>query len=97
MAFYDWPRMTAHLRHWGYGANHKRGQHLMQLMGMQAIYLKPKMNGPGPALNDIFIERLWRTVKYEDLKDCASVPELDASLQPSTTNTVLIRARHTGR
>ena len=40
--FYGWPRMTAHLRRQGYEVNHKRVQRLMQLMGMQAIYPKPK-------------------------------------------------------
>lgn len=40
------------------------------------------MDGRGRALDNIFIERLWRTVKYEDiyLKDYAIVPELDAGL-----------------
>jgi len=40
--FYGWPRMTAHLRRQGYRVNHKRIQRLMQLMGLQAIYPKPK-------------------------------------------------------
>jgi putative transposase len=40
--FYGWPRMTAHLRRQGYAVNHKRVQRLMQLMGLQAIYPKPK-------------------------------------------------------
>ena len=37
---------------------------------------------PGRALDNIFIERLWRTVKYEDiyLMDYTSVPELEAGL-----------------
>jgi putative transposase len=40
------------------------------------------MDGRGRALDNIFIERLWRSVKYEDiyLKDYASVPDLDAGL-----------------
>jgi len=35
------------------------------------------MDGKGRALDNVFVERLWRTVKYEDiyLKDYASVPE----------------------
>lgn len=35
------------------------------------------MDGRGRALDNIFVERLWRTVKYEDiyLKDYGSVPE----------------------
>ena len=40
--FYGWPRMTAHLRRQGYAVNHKRVQRLMRLMGLQAIFPKPK-------------------------------------------------------
>ena len=40
--FYGWPRMTAHLQRQGYEVNHKRVQRLMQIMGVQAIYPKPK-------------------------------------------------------
>jgi len=40
------------------------------------------MDGRGRALDNVFIERLWRSVKYEDiyLKDYASVPELTRGL-----------------
>jgi putative transposase len=40
------------------------------------------MDGRGRALDNIFIERLWRSLKYEDiyLKDYATVPELAAGL-----------------
>jgi putative transposase len=40
------------------------------------------MDGRGRALDNIFIERLWRSVKYEDiyLKDYATVPELEVGL-----------------
>jgi transposase InsO family protein len=40
------------------------------------------MDGRGRALDNIFVERLWRTVKYEDiyLKDYATVPALEAGL-----------------
>ena len=40
------------------------------------------MDGRGRALDNIFIERLWRSMKYEDvyLKDYATVPELDTGL-----------------
>ena len=36
------------------------------------------MDGRGRALDNIFVERLWRSVKYEDiyLKDYATVPVL---------------------
>ena len=40
--FYGWSRMTAHLRRQGYLVNHKRVQRLMQIMGLHAIYPKPK-------------------------------------------------------
>jgi putative transposase len=41
------------------------------------------MDGRGRALDNIFIERLWRAVKYEDLyiKDYGSVPELQFGLE----------------
>ena len=41
------------------------------------------MDGRGRALDNILVERLWRTVKYEDidLKDYASVPALEAGLE----------------
>ncbi len=45
--FYGWPRMTAHLRRQGYPVNHKRVQRLMQIMGLQAIYPKPKTTQAG--------------------------------------------------
>jgi len=40
------------------------------------------MDGRGRALDNIFVERLWRTVKYEDiyLRDYMSVPELKKGL-----------------
>jgi len=41
------------------------------------------MDGRGRALDNIFVERLWRSVKYEDiyLKDYATMPELMAGLR----------------
>ena len=41
------------------------------------------MDGRGRALDNVFVERLWRTVKYEDiyLKDYLSVPALDVGLR----------------
>jgi putative transposase len=40
------------------------------------------MDGRGRVFDNIFVERLWRTVKYEDiyLRDYSSVAELDAGL-----------------
>lgn len=41
------------------------------------------IDGRGRALDNIFIERLWRSVKYEDiyLKDYATVADLEAGLR----------------
>lgn len=47
--FYGWPRMTAHLRQHGHLVNHKRVQRLMQRMGLQALYPKPRTTGASPA------------------------------------------------
>lgn len=44
--FYGWPRITACLRREGYAVNHKRVQRLMGLMGLQAIYPKPRTSIP---------------------------------------------------
>jgi putative transposase len=51
------------------------------LLEEQAI--RVSMDGRGRAFDNIFIERLWRTVKYEDiyLKDYATVWTLDAGLE----------------
>lgn len=45
--FYGWPRMTAQLRRQGYEVNPKRVRRLMQLMGLQAIYPKPRTSQRG--------------------------------------------------
>ena len=44
-----------------------------------------RMDGRGRALDNIFVERLWRTVKYEDidLQGYASLPELLLGLSES--------------
>lgn len=41
------------------------------------------MDGKGRALDNIMVERLWRSVKYEDVyvKDYATMPELVAGLR----------------
>ena len=41
------------------------------------------MDGKGRALDNVFVERLWRSVKYENvyLNDYSSIPEVDAGLQ----------------
>jgi putative transposase len=45
--FYGWPRMTAWLRRAGDQVNGKRVRRLMQLMGLQAIYPRPKTSRSG--------------------------------------------------
>lgn len=49
---------------------------------LQADNIRISMDGRGRALDNIFVERLWRTVKYEDiyLKDYESVPALTIGL-----------------
>ncbi len=41
------------------------------------------MDGKGRALDNVIIERLWRSLKYEDiyLKDYETVPELEKGLR----------------
>lgn len=49
---------------------------------LETAGIRVSMDGRGRALDNIFIERLWRTVKYEDvyLMDYATVPDLDRGL-----------------
>ena len=49
---------------------------------LEAVGVRVSMDGRGRALDNIFVERLWRSVKYEDvyLRDYQTVPELDAGL-----------------
>ena len=49
---------------------------------LENIGIRISMDGRGRALDNIFVERLWRTVKYENiyLLDYGSVPELDTGL-----------------
>jgi putative transposase len=48
-----------------------------------AADVRISMDGRGRALDNVFVERLWRTVKYEHvyLVDYGSVPDLEAGLQ----------------
>ena len=46
--FYGWRRMTAYLQRERYSVNHKRVQRLMRLMGVQAVYPKPKTTVASP-------------------------------------------------
>lgn len=43
---------------------------------LQALGIRISMDGRGRALDNVFVERLWRTVKYEEvyLKDYGDVP-----------------------
>jgi putative transposase len=56
-------------------------QAFIQVLLEQGIQIS--MDGRGRALDNIFIERLWRTVKYEDiyLNNYSSVAELRAGLK----------------
>ena len=49
---------------------------------LEKAEIQISMDGKGRALDNIFIERLWRTVKYEDiyLRDYETVPMLYAGL-----------------
>jgi putative transposase len=46
--FYGWPRMTEFLRRKGHEVNGKRVRRLMRLMGLEAIYPKPKTTIAAP-------------------------------------------------
>ncbi len=50
---------------------------------VEAAGVRVSMDGRGRALDNVFIERLWRSLKYEDIyiRDYASVPELEVGLQ----------------
>ena len=49
---------------------------------LQAADIQISMDGRGRALDNVFMERLWRTVKYGNiyLMDYTSVPELSSGL-----------------
>jgi len=46
--FYGVPRMTASLRMMDFGVNPKRVRRLMRVMGLEAIYPKPRLSANGP-------------------------------------------------
>lgn len=50
---------------------------------LQEAGVRVSMDGRGRALDNAFIERLWRSVKYEDLylRDYTTVPEVEQGLQ----------------
>jgi putative transposase len=49
---------------------------------LDAAHIRISMDSRDRALDNIFVERLWRTVKYEDiyLKEYANVPALITGL-----------------
>jgi len=49
---------------------------------LQSANIRISMDGRGRFLDNIFVERLWRTVKYEDIyiKEYATVPDLFTGL-----------------
>ena len=69
--FYGMRRMTAGLQHQGYRVNRKRVGRLMRIMGLEAIYPKPRLSRPGEVpkrypylLKNMIIERpnqVWST------------------------------------
>ena len=50
---------------------------------LEGAGIRVSMDGRGRALDNIFIERFWRSLTYEDiyLRDYATVPDLEAGLQ----------------
>jgi putative transposase len=50
---------------------------------VEAAGVRVSMDGRGRCLDNVFVERLWRTVKYEDvfLRGYESVPELERGLK----------------
>jgi putative transposase len=50
---------------------------------LEAAHIQVSMDGRGRVFDNIFVERLWRSVKYEDiyLKEYDSVPELVTGLE----------------
>ena len=50
---------------------------------LQEAGINVSMDGRGRAIDNVFVERLWRTVKYEDiyLMEYANVPALTTGLQ----------------
>jgi putative transposase len=50
---------------------------------LEAAGVKVSMDGKGRCLDNVFVERLWRTVKYEDiyLRRYETVPELTQGLE----------------
>jgi len=78
--FYGVERMTAWLRREGHMVNPKRVRRLMRLMGLEAIYAKPRLSAPGRAhkrypylLREVTVDRVdqvWSAdITYLRLRD----------------------------
>jgi len=63
--FYGSPRMTVWLRTQGYAVNHKRVARLMALMGLQAVYPKPRTSRARPAAAPTIYPYLLRGLRIE--------------------------------
>ena len=64
---------------------------------LEAAGVAISMDGRGRALDNVFVERLWRTVKYEDvyLRDYASRGTWKRAWRPTGTSTAIAAAtRH---
>jgi len=50
---------------------------------LEEVGIQVSRDGRGRALDNVFVERLWRSVKYEDIyiKDYEQVPELESGLR----------------
>lgn len=58
--FYGIRRMTAWLQQQGYGVNHKRVGRLLRLMGLEAVYPKPRLSRPADNPPDVRYPYLLR-------------------------------------
>ena len=53
--FYGSRRMTAYLQSEGHLVNHKRIERLMRLMGLEALYQKPRTSIPNKGAYRLFV------------------------------------------
>jgi hypothetical protein len=78
LPFYGSRRMMFELNKEDRGVNRKRVQRLMRVMGTSAAFtgkleaarIAISMDGRGRFMDNIFIERLWRSIKYEEVVCC---------------------------
>ena len=63
------------------GATGLVGQEFIKVL--EAAEVAISMDGKGRAIDNIFVERLWRTVKYEDvyIKHYQTIPETNEGLK----------------